>query len=98
MTNKFYGLFDAEGKSQAFYADDIYPPDEDGSRHAAIPTDAVELTEAEWQELVEDQAHTRYVKSAVTRIELPPPPPQPLSKTELLLQDAMARIEALEKR
>jgi len=90
MTKKYYGVFDAEGKPQGFYVDDVYPPDEDGNRNAAIPAAAVEITEAVWTEMLEGQPFTRYLNGAVTHITPPPPPPPPENPLE-------KRIAAMEK-
>jgi hypothetical protein len=88
-TKKFYGVFDAQGVSKGYYVDDIYPPQEDGTRNAAIPAAAVEITEAQWTELITDQQTARYVNGAVTHVEPPPPPPPPP-----LPRDANARLDA----
>lgn len=52
MTHKIYGLFDANGTPNGYWDDRIFPPQPNGDRNAAIPAAAVEITEAEWQELL----------------------------------------------
>ena len=49
---KYYGVFDSQGRSQGYYPDDIYPPQPNGDRNASIPATAVEITEAQWKELL----------------------------------------------
>jgi hypothetical protein len=49
---KFYGVFDADGRATAYYNSDVYPPQENGDRNAAIPAAAIEITEEQWQELL----------------------------------------------
>ncbi len=44
----YYTLLDANDLPVAFYNDDLYPPNADGSRNAAIPSAAISITEAQW--------------------------------------------------
>jgi hypothetical protein len=88
--NRFYGVFDAQGAPQGFYNNDIYPPKEDGSRNDAIPAAAVEITEAQWTELLAGQPFTRFVGGAVTHITPPPVPPM----QEPDMRNANARLDA----
>lgn len=72
---KFYGVFDAEGRATAFYNTDIYPPQKNGDRNAAIPAAAVEITEEQWQTLINNPQTARYVDGDVVLIVLPAPMP-----------------------
>jgi hypothetical protein len=62
----YYGVFDAEGAPQAFYASDIYPLD-------AIPAEAVEISYGDWQALLNGQPRARYRDGAVVMIDPPEP-------------------------
>jgi len=95
MSAKYYGVFDAQGVSQAFYVDDIYLSQEDGTRNAAIPAAAVEITEAAWTELLADQHTARYVNGAVTHIDPPPPPPPPENPLEKRIAAMEQQIEVM---
>jgi len=89
MDKIFYGRFDPEGKPLGFWVDDIYPLQENGSRNAAIPADAVEIPEQVWSDLLANQAQARYVEGAVTHID--PPQYEPTSNP---LEDRIADLEA----
>jgi hypothetical protein len=84
----FYGAFDIDGRPQGFWIDDIYPPQEDGARHAAV-----EITEAVWQELLASSL-ARYINDAVTYVEAPPPPPEEPNPTLQEAQRANTRLDA----
>lgn len=97
---KYYGVFDSDGRAQAFYTSDIFPPEAE-TRNAKIPSGAVEISHEQWQILYEDQASARYVGGEVTHIALPPPSPPPESPIVTLskrLDDAMAEIAKLKAR
>jgi hypothetical protein len=97
MSTKYYGVFDAQGASQAFYTDDIYPPQQNGTRNAAIPAAAVEITQADWTALLADQQTARYVNGAVTHIAPPPaPPPPPPAPQDAVLFNHENRLRAIE--
>lgn len=49
---KYYGVFDANGCAMAYYNSDIYPPQPSGDRNEKIPAAAIEIAEAQWQELI----------------------------------------------
>lgn len=92
---KFYGLFDAEGRATAYYNSDIYPPQENGERNAAIPAEVVEITQAQWQELISNPL-ARYVDNAIIYVEPPPlPPPEP-NPTTVTLYDHENRLRSME--
>jgi hypothetical protein len=93
---KFYGVFDAEGVSKGFYVDDIYPPNENGSRNAAIPASAVEITEETWTTLLSNPATARYLNGSITYVDLPPPPPPAPTSEQTILYDHENRIRAQE--
>lgn len=65
MVVKTYATLSATGLPTAFYNDDIYPAAEDGSRNAAIPAAAVEITEAQWKEFITNPGARRWDGSAV---------------------------------
>jgi hypothetical protein len=97
---KYYGVFDSEGRAQAFYASDVFPPNGE-TRNAKIPVEAVEISKEQWQILYEDQATARYVNGAVSYIQPPPPPPPQKSPIEVLsekLDHALAEIEKLKRK
>jgi hypothetical protein len=91
---RYYGVFDATGKAQGFFNDDIYPAQADGTRNPAIPAAAVEISEADWKLLLADQVTARYVNGAVTHVAPPPPPPPPENPTLVEAQRANARLDA----
>jgi hypothetical protein len=68
---KMYGTFDQYGRALGFYPDDIYLPQEDGSRNAKIPADAVEITLEQWQELLAKQPFAAYVDGEVKVLSAP---------------------------
>jgi hypothetical protein len=88
VQKKIYGVFDAAGVPQGYYADDIYLPKPDGSRNEAIPAAAVEITEADWNTLLAHNPFARYADGTVTILPTPPPPPIPA------VRDANARLDA----
>lgn len=71
-----YGLFDAEGAPQGFWPDDIYLPADDGTRNAAIPADAIVVTEEQWKTLV-TYPNARLIDGAIVMVEVVPDPPNP---------------------
>lgn len=75
---KFYCLFTAEGAVRGFWTTDIYPPAMDGSINPAIPPEAIEITRAQWDELIKFQATARFVNGEVTY----PLSAQPLGSAE----------------
>lgn len=100
MTDKkYYGVFDAQGAPQAFYADDIYPPQEDGTRNAAIPASAVEISESNWRALFGNPETARYIDGKVVYVE-PPPSPEPVppepTPEDQILYNHENRIRELE--
>ena len=104
---KMYGMFDQYGRALGFYPDDIYPPNEDGSRNEKIPADAVEITLEQWQELLAKQPFAAYVDGEVkvlsapvptALVEMEPPQPSPFDKITEALADISTRLAALEKK
>lgn len=59
-----YGVFGSNGEPQGFYSDDIYPPQPNGDRNAAIPAAAIEITEVQYQQLLNDQG-ARFIDGEV---------------------------------
>jgi hypothetical protein len=62
-----YAVFDTAGFPTAFYAPEVHGD--------AIPAEAVEITDAQWLELVEHQGTRKWVDGAVVAYEPPPAPP-----------------------
>ena len=75
---KYYGLFTVDGKAQGFWNSDLFPPKEDGSRNDKIPPEAVEITEAQWREIVPNQMTVRFANGEITY----PLSAQPLGQAE----------------
>ena len=97
---KYYGVFDASGKAQAFFASDVFPPNET-ARNVKIPPEAVEITKEQWQTLLEYQGTARYVDGEITYIDSPPPPPPEMSPIAALskrLDEAMDEIAKLKRK
>jgi hypothetical protein len=91
---KIYGRFDATGKPTGFWTSDVYPPQEDGTRNAAIPAEAVEITFATWEALLNDPLHARYTGGQVTYVEAPPIPPPVPDGAMVEAQRANERLDA----
>lgn len=70
-----YALFTSEGLPQGFWADDIWEPQADGSRHSAIPTEAVKITGAQHFEFISNQGRRQWDGAAV--VPYTPPPVEP---------------------
>jgi hypothetical protein len=82
---KYYGVFTAAGEPRGFWVNDVYPRQANGLLNAAIPTNAVEISEATWRALLADPATARYANGRVYHVTpppLPPPPPPPPSRAE----------------
>ena len=75
---KYYGAFDAEGRATAFYNSDIFPPQPNGDRNAGIPAEAIEITEEQWRELV-NNPRARFIDGELVYA---PPPPVPISSSQ----------------
>jgi len=67
-----YGVFDKDGVPQSFWCDDVFEPQNDGSRHEKIPPEAIELPEADYQQLISNQPLARYIDSRVVVLDPPP--------------------------
>jgi hypothetical protein len=91
---KIYGRFDAAGKSTGFWTSDIYPPQEDGTRNATIPADAVEITFEVWDTLLDNPLTARYVNGQITLVEAPPIPPETPNPAMVEAQRANERLDA----
>lgn len=74
---KFYGVFDADGRATAYYNSDIFPPQPNGDRNAKIPAAAVEITQEQWQTLV-NNPQARFVDGEVVN----PTPPTPMPSAQ----------------
>jgi len=93
---KRYGVFDAEGAALAFYCDDVFDSSHD---RLTVPADAVELTEAQYRELINNQPLARFIGGEVVVLEPPPPrpgPPNPLDAIMKTLDQINLRLEQLE--
>lgn len=64
---KTYAVFDDEGFPQAFYRDDLW--DAEG-----IPAEAVEISEPQWYEFIENQGRRQWVAGEVVAYTPPEPP------------------------
>src|SRR5262245_32304826 len=96
----YYGIFDAQGVPQGFWASDIWPPQSNGDLNAAIPVGAMEITYDQWQQLLNNQPFSRFIDGAVVILDPPPPPPQPpnpLDEIMATLTSLSERISKLEK-
>jgi len=74
---KYYGTFDSMGRATGYWNSDIFPPQENDDRNAAIPAEAVEITYEQWQELLSNPL-ARYTNGEITYVDPPPPPPKPV--------------------
>jgi len=99
-----YAAFDQYGRARGFYPDDVYEDQEDGSRHAKIPEDAVEISLDEWQMYLSNQPYSAFRNGAVVVLEVPvpgvlieplPPTPNPI---ETALNEILSRLADLEKK
>lgn len=61
-----YAVFDAEGLPTAFYAPEF---------NYELPTGAVEITDEQWQEFLDNPGHRKFVEGAV--VPYVPPAPEP---------------------
>ncbi|MGN7962193.1 hypothetical protein [Brucella sp. 22210] len=69
--NKFYVVFNIEGFLSASYQSAIYDdPD------SIIPSNAIELTQQEWEDLYDNQAFRRYVSGEIVAYAAPEPTPE----------------------
>src|SRR5262245_9114591 len=96
----YYGEFDAQGSPQGFWTSDVFPPQEDGSLHRKIPKEAIEITELQWRQLLNNQPLSRFIDGKVVILDPPPPspqPPDPLEEIKTILVDMDARLTELEK-
>lgn len=64
-----FGAFDAEGFPLAFYSDDI---------HTDIPAEAVQITDEQWSEFINNQGLRRWVNGEVVVYD--PPAPEPVAQ------------------
>ena len=90
---RHYGVFDAAGAPQGFWVSDIFPAQQNGTRNAAIPAPAIEITEEVWKTLLTDRT-ARYVNSQITHVAPPPLPPDPINPTLVEAQRANERLDA----
>lgn len=75
-----YGTFDETGRVSGFYSDDVFPPDEEGNRNAAIPVNAIPLDQETYNSLFEYQDGYRLVDGVI--VSYTPPPPTPEERRE----------------
>ncbi|CAO4134668.1 hypothetical protein [Methylorubrum extorquens] len=72
-----YALFDAGGLPLAFYAPEISGPKLiDGVPNPRIPAEAVEISDSQWSEFIENTGARRWDGTAVQIYEPPAPEPQ----------------------
>jgi hypothetical protein len=71
-----YAVLDANGLPTAFYNDEIYPPNADGTENAAIPAAAVAITEAQWQDCIANNGRRQIVNGVL--VVYTPPAPAPV--------------------
>jgi len=75
---KAYALFDDEGVRRGSWRDDIYPPEDDGSRNRVIPAEAIEIREDQWIELINNEGLRRWQDGKVVAWVPPEPEPGPV--------------------
>ena len=68
-----YVAFDESGRISGFWTDDLFKPQEDGTRHPAIPADAIEIDEETHRKLHYEQGKWRLIDGVIT--EYTPPEP-----------------------
>lgn len=78
---KYYGVFSGEdGRPTAFYNEEIYPPDivdDVESINKSIPADAIEITEEQWLECINNSGLRRWDGTTIVPCDYLPLPPDP---------------------
>lgn len=69
-----YAVINDDGFPQSFYSEDVHGSRDDPN--TLIPADAVEITDDQWRELLENQGRRKWQGGEV--VEYEPPPPEPL--------------------
>lgn len=74
MIMKIYVESDSDGTPLGFYNDDIYPPikDIDGKvviKNIFIPVDAVEITQEQYRDLIENQGSRKFINGKVVVVK-----------------------------
>ena len=73
VSNMKFAHFDTDGFPVAFFAVDVHGPREiDGQPNPAIPAEAVEITDDQWQEMLANPGRRRWLDGALVEHELPP--------------------------
>lgn len=78
-----FAIFDADGRPTGFYSRDINP---------VIPRDAIQITDAQWQEFIDNNGLRMWDGERVTK--LPPPPPL-TPEQQLALLPPVSRVQML---
>ncbi len=76
-----YASFDATGKITGFYSEDIHG--EAGSAACKIPMGAIQITDVEWQDCINNPG--KWMVDVQTKALVLAPPPAPPTAAELLL-------------
>lgn len=86
---KYFAMFDTDGFPVGFYPSDI---------HEVPPAGAVEITEGQWLELINNQGLRRYVGGEIVAYEppTPPPPPRIVYKADIWRRATDAEAEAMD--
>lgn len=82
-----------DGFPQSFYAEDVHGPRDDPD--TLIPAAAVEITDEQWRELLENQGRRKWQDGEVVEYEPPPPPLEDIKDTLKVRLDADAERERL---
>jgi hypothetical protein len=91
MENKIYATFNDDGFVTGFWQSAAYdPPAEGEDRNPAIPSDAVEITQADFDELFPNQSFRKWIDGQVVVYD---PPAEPISP-ENVNAERQRRIEA----
>ena len=65
-----YAVFDADGFPLGFYADDIHGIK--GDPDSLVPDGAIEITEDQWQEFIDNTGQRKWINGAVVAFTPPP--------------------------
>lgn len=75
---KIYAAFGNDGFPMAFYCDELHGD--------AVSANAIEITEAQWRDLIENSGHRKWIDGAVVAVE-PPQPVVTITDYENAIQD-----------
>ena len=70
----FYAMVDENALPIAWYNDDVYPPNADGSMNGAIPPGAVTVSQQQWQECIDNPGQRAIVNGTLVEYSLPAVP------------------------